>query len=302
MTHKANPRLIGGFVVGALVLTVIVFMVFGSGKYFVKKDIYVVYFPSSVSGLSPGDPVKVKGITIGAVKAVKPLISPDGEFYAEVFVEVESEAIMDLSDKPGQMTPAEIMNQLFESGLRAQLGVSSFVTGKQYVNLDLYADTDPLFMGFSDDYVEIPSVPTRTEKIQGTLEGFVEVIQGLDIKGLIESTKSLLASVDSLANMHEFKVTVDRLNEVLATTDTLFANVNSEVPEISANLKAASNAILLTAQRAEVLFARVDNVVSEEETEFSEAMDELERAARAIRLLAEELEENPSSVIRGKDD
>ena len=65
MTHKANPRLIGGFVVGALVLTVIVFIVFGSGKYFVKKDTYVVYFPSSVSGLSPGDPVKVKGITIG---------------------------------------------------------------------------------------------------------------------------------------------------------------------------------------------------------------------------------------------
>jgi paraquat-inducible protein B len=130
----------------------------------------------------------------------------------------------------------------------------------------------------------------------------VDVIQDLDIKGLIESTRSLLANVDSLARMREFKVTVARLNEVLATTDTLLANVNTEVPEISANLKAASNAILLTAQRAEGLFARVDNVVSEEEMAFREAMVELERAARAIRMLAEELEENPSSIVHGKDE
>ncbi|MGD8627448.1 MAG: MlaD family protein [bacterium] len=301
MTHKANPKLIGGFVVGALVLTVIVFMVFGSGKYFVKKDTYVVYFPSSVSGLSPGDPVKVKGITIGSVKTVKPLISPDGEFYAEVFVEVESDAIMDLSESPDQ-TSAEVMNQLFDRGLRAQLGVSSFVTGKQYVNLDLYTDTEPLFMGFSDDYVEIPSVPTRTEKIQGTLEGFVEVIEGLDIKGLIESTKSLLASVDSLANIEEFKEAAARLNDVLVTTDSLLVNLNTEIPEISSNLKQTSSAILLTARRADTLFSRVDDVVTVEEMEFRETMNELEKAARAIRNLADELEQNPSSVIFGKDD
>jgi len=302
MTHKANPRLIGGFVVGAVALAVIVFLVFGSGKYFVKKDTYVVYFPSSVSGLAVGDPVKVKGITIGSVKGVKPLISPDGEFFAEVFVDVEVEAVGELSNRPDLLTTDEIMNDLFDSGLRAQLGVSSFITGKQYVNLDLHSGTDPVFTGFSDHYVEIPSVPTRTEEIQGTLEGFVDVIQDLDIKGLIESTKSLLASVDSLTRMSEFKVAAARLSEVLATTDTLFTNINAEVPEISASLKETSEAILLTAEQAEVLFERIDDVVTEEEMAFRETMNELEKAARAMRLLAEQLEEQPSSMIFGKDD
>jgi len=36
--------------------------------------------------------------------------------------------------------------------------------------------------------------------------------------------------------------------------------------------------------------------------EFRETMNELEKAARAIRNLADELEQNPSSVIFGKDD
>ncbi|MFC1799796.1 MlaD family protein [Candidatus Eisenbacteria bacterium] len=302
MSQKANPRLIGGFVVGAVALAVIVFLVFGSGKYFIKKNTYVVYFPSSVSGLAAGDPVKVKGITIGSVKRVKPLISPAGEFFAEVFVDVQVEAVSELSNTPDLLTTDEIMNDLFDRGLRAQLGVSSFITGKQYVNLDLYTGTKPVFMGFSDDYVEIPSVPTRTEEIQGTLEGFVEVIQDLDIKGLIESTKSLLASVDSLTRMSEFRVAAARLNEVLATTDTLFTNINAEMPEISASLKETSEAIILTAQRAEVLFERIDNVVAEEEMAFRETMNELEKAARAMRMLAEQLEEQPSSMIFGKDD
>ena len=78
-----------------------------------------------------GDPVKVKGITIGSVKGVRPLISPDGEFFAEVFVDIQVDAVGELSTTPDQLTTDEIMNDLFDSGLRAQLGVSSFITGKQ---------------------------------------------------------------------------------------------------------------------------------------------------------------------------
>jgi paraquat-inducible protein B len=302
MRHRANPKLIGGFVLGAIVLSVVVFLVFGSGKYFIEKSTYVVYFPSSVSGLSTGDPVKVKGITIGSVKRVEPLFSPEGEFYAEVFVEVEGEAIKDLGGTPASMTEEEIMADLFGRGLRAQLGVASLITGKQYVNLDLYPGTKAVFMGYETDYIEIPSVPTRTEELQGTLEGLIETIQELDIVGLVESTKSMLSSVDSLARMPELRTTVTRLNHLVTTTDSLVTSLNTEIPEIAANLRETSSAISSTAQRANVLFGRIDKVVTEEEMEFRETMNELEKAARAIRMLAEQLEQHPSSVIYGKDD
>jgi paraquat-inducible protein B len=108
--------------------------------------------------------------------------------------------------------------------------------------------------------------------------------------------------VDSLANIEEFKEAAARLNDVLVTTDSLLVNLNTEIPEISSNLKQTSSAILLTARRADTLFSRVDDVVTVEEMEFRETMNELEKAARAIRNLADELEQNPSSVIFGKDD
>ncbi len=291
MKQRANPKLIGGFVAGAVVLAVIVSFVFGSGKYFVEKRTYVIYFQSSVSGLSTGDPVKVKGITIGSVRKVKPLFSSEGEFFAEIFIEVLGEAIRDLSYSPESTTQDEIMAELFDRGLRAQLGVASLITGKQYVSVDLYPGTEAVFMGFNDDYIEIPSVR----------KGIIDTIQDLDIMGLVESTKSMLASIDSLASMHELRTAVTQLNHLLTTVDTLLASLNTEIPEISANLRETSSAISLTAERAEVLLGRIDNIATDGEMEFRRTMNEFEKTARAIRMLAQQIEQHPSSVILGKD-
>ena len=44
MSNKPNTRLIGAFVVGAIVLIVLVFLVFGSGKIFERTDSWVIFF------------------------------------------------------------------------------------------------------------------------------------------------------------------------------------------------------------------------------------------------------------------
>jgi paraquat-inducible protein B len=302
MINRADPRVIGGFVLGAVLLAVVVFMVFGSGKYFVERQTYVVYFPSTVSGLAPGDPVKVKGITIGSVKGVKPLFSPDGEFHAEVFVELQGEAIRDLTYRSERMTREDEMQELFRRGLRAQLGVASLITGKQYVNLDLYPETEAVLKGFNTQYVEIPAVPTRTEELQATLENVIKTIQELDIAGLVETSRAALASIDSLAGSAELRSAIVSLNHAMVAADTLMVNLNTDLAEVSDNLRRASDAIAQSADRAEDLFSRLDGVVAEEEVEFRQTMIELEKAARSIRYLAEQLEQQPSSVIRGKQD
>ena len=71
MTKKANPKVIGAFVVGALLLATIGVVIFGSGKFFAKKFIWVLYFPGSVKGLTVGAPVTLKGVQIGTVADVK---------------------------------------------------------------------------------------------------------------------------------------------------------------------------------------------------------------------------------------
>ncbi len=61
MGKKTSTTAIGAFVIGAIALTVISVIVFGSGKLFATTVPCVFYFKGSVQGLSVGSPVKFKG-------------------------------------------------------------------------------------------------------------------------------------------------------------------------------------------------------------------------------------------------
>ena len=57
MAKQANRMMIGGFVVLAVFLLAASIVVFGSGRFFKKTELYVMYFEGSVKGLSVGAPL-----------------------------------------------------------------------------------------------------------------------------------------------------------------------------------------------------------------------------------------------------
>jgi paraquat-inducible protein B len=57
--QRANPKLIGGFVLGAIALVIIGLLAFGSGQYFAPRAA-VLYFAGSLAGLDVG-PVTFRG-------------------------------------------------------------------------------------------------------------------------------------------------------------------------------------------------------------------------------------------------
>ena len=54
MSKRASPTIIGAFVVGAVALLVVGLVAFGSMNLFRRPLTYVMFFDSSVSGLSVG--------------------------------------------------------------------------------------------------------------------------------------------------------------------------------------------------------------------------------------------------------
>src|SRR6185369_11107480 len=71
MSKRANPTLIGGFVIGAVVLLVAGVMLFGGGKLFQATQDFRLYFKENVNGLSVGAPVKFKGVEVGSVVSIQ---------------------------------------------------------------------------------------------------------------------------------------------------------------------------------------------------------------------------------------
>ena len=71
MSKKANPAIIGSFVVGAMVLVIVGVLMFGRGDFFSEKRTFVLFFDESIYGLDLGAPVIFKGVKIGSVADIK---------------------------------------------------------------------------------------------------------------------------------------------------------------------------------------------------------------------------------------
>ena len=70
MSERANPMVIGGFVVGAVLLFVVGIVVFSKGAFWIEKPTRVLYFEGSVAGLDVGAPVNFRGVRIGTVTKI----------------------------------------------------------------------------------------------------------------------------------------------------------------------------------------------------------------------------------------
>src|SRR5215831_9717542 len=132
MARKAKPALIGAFVLGAIVLAVVGLIIFGGGKFFTQRQVFVAYFDESVNGLTIGAPVTFNGVKIGSVTDIKVVVDRDEvKGWTPVFFEVEADRFEDRAGHRIKFEPgAPILKHLIDRGMRAQLETQSFVTGQ----------------------------------------------------------------------------------------------------------------------------------------------------------------------------
>ena len=88
MTQRANPAVVGGFVVGALVLLVAGVLMFGSGALLRERVSVVAFFTGNVRGLQEGSAVEFRGVQVAAVYpgdlpnlAAGDIFEVEGTFY-----------------------------------------------------------------------------------------------------------------------------------------------------------------------------------------------------------------------------
>ena len=93
MSKTASKTTIGAFVAGALVLLFVAIAVFGSGRLFQSTTRYVLFFDSSIKGLSIGSPVMFRGVPVGRVTEIQLAGSlQELIFQTPVFIELNDKA------------------------------------------------------------------------------------------------------------------------------------------------------------------------------------------------------------------
>jgi paraquat-inducible protein B len=308
MSKQANKTVVGGFVVGAIVIIIAGILIFGSGKFFEQKRQYVLFFEGSVKGLQIGAPVTFRGVRIGSVTDIKVYVSGrDAEFRVPVFIETEPDRLT-LSGETRRFWDraprGKLMQDLIKRGLRAQLGLQSFLTGQLYVALDFFPDSPIKLVGAEKGYSEIPTVITPMQEV-------AKVLKEVPLKELAQKLMSTADGVEKLVNAPEIMESIKTLDAFLKDSQALVKNLDGRVTQLAtsadetlrdaqklvrdvdAQVDPLASGLKGTMRDARKLLRNVDDQVAPIRTEMmktaqlaDDSLDQLKKTLAAIEALA----------------
>jgi paraquat-inducible protein B len=250
--RQANPTVIGGFVLGALVLVVVAIIVFGSGAWLKTRVAMVTYFPGSVQGLSVGAQVQFEGVQIGQVTAIGlDYVVADNGFRIPVSYDIWPDSIRVVGPQKADLDHAAFVKGLVEErGLRAKLEPVSWVTGQYLVSLGMGTATPPRYVGAGDRGIEIPA-------IESALGQIADMLQKLPLDDLVAGINGTLAAVRSLLDSGSIQTLIGRLDDTAVRVGRLSDGIGEQVKPLGEQL---GRTLAQYADLAERLAVRVDGV------------------------------------------
>jgi paraquat-inducible protein B len=314
MAKQANRMMIGGFVILASIIMAASLVVFGSGRFFKQTVKCVLYFDGSVKGLSVGAPVLFQGVPIGSVTSIVLEVDPAKlQLSIPVIIEYDPEKFhVGGGGQHVRRDPRKTIPKLIERGLRAQLGMQSFITGQLDIEIGFNpsaalcyapAQVDKIYK----DYIVIPTCKSTTEKL-------ADALQKLDLAALEQHLESAMDGIAKLANDPNLPESIRGLKETLHDARKLVTKVDRQVDPLAKDTKKTVKDI---GQLARNLDARVGGVSTSLDKTLSDArgfisqdsplmvdlentLHEISAMSRSLRQLADYLDQQPESVIFGK--
>jgi paraquat-inducible protein B len=255
--NRANPKLIGAFVVGAIALVVVGVLLLGGAQLFTQKRTFVAYFEGSVKGLNVGAPVEFQGVQVGSVTDIQlQFLTAEMEFRIPVFIQIE----------PGRMrqvgrqveAKGQLLTPLIDRGLRAQLEMQSFVTGQLAVQLGFHPDTPVKFVG-DGKIPEVPTVPTTMQEVAQNVTQALTEIRQLPIAQLIGQLADTAQGVNTIVHSPEVKELIGSMNTTAQVAERSITRMDEQIaPEMRGLVKTTLEAATALLRDSQQLVRRVD--------------------------------------------
>lgn len=256
---------------------------------------YVLHFNESLRGLSVGAPVTLLGLTAGEVTSVG-LELVKGDIRPRVEIVMYPERVLSYASKSEleadralladeQIRRALLKRLVEERGLRAQLRSGNLITGQLYVSLDYHPEAPKAKIDLTQETPAMPTVPSAIADLEEKLGSIVVKIDRMPLEAIGNDLKKDLETLDqTLASATKLISNAD---------DHLVPGLKTDVEDLHRTLVAVESAM----NNANASYLQ-SNAAAQEE--LRDTLREFTRAARSLRVLMDELESQPSSVIRGK--
>jgi phospholipid/cholesterol/gamma-HCH transport system substrate-binding protein len=335
MSEQAHYFKIGLFVLAASTLAVLGVIVLGAGKWFEKSMMVETYFYESVQGLEVGAPVRLRGVPVGRVEAVKLA----REEYGEVFdpktdsFPYRGLVLVRMSVRPNvavhltEDDEAVLMQRAVESGFRLRLA-SQGITGVLYVESE-FVDPErypPIRIVWTPKTPYIPSAPSTITELGADLRSLTRKLEQVDIDKISKNLDTMIVSVTRMVNdvqgqqlgtevkevMAELRGSVQdarhllgdaNLKHALKDSSAAMADLRRTAADLSVTAKDMRQAMTLLPEitaRLNTSLRRIDALLSAKGETIDDLLENLRSVTEELNYLTKTVEHYPSQVLFGE--
>ena len=299
------------------------FLLIVAGAQLLRQRVtYYIQFEESVGGLTPGDPVKYLGITVGRVEDARVSANAIGNIVVEISLEAR---------KVPNAIRQDTRALLFSQG----------VTGLKYIELQAVSQDSPVlahgdtlpatatFLSNLEERADLLTTrieallinltemtgPGNQRRMGRLIEAGTDLMENtsalvadnktdLDLivsnlaevtANLAATTKAMQATMDSVHSLAASENTRGALRDLRLTTAAVRQQLEGPLPALVVSLDRMSGRIDTTA-------LHIDQIVLQGRKDILDAMASLEETLSNVRETTELIRENPSILIRGRSD
>jgi paraquat-inducible protein B len=316
VSGKARPRLVGVFVIAAVLLLLGGLMAISSGGLFTPWRTWVVFLPGSATGLKEGSPVTMRGVQIGQVEEVELFFTGKGhEVGIMVVIQVRRGSIKTLDGvaRVASLSDAEVVRQQVAEGLRAEVKSSSPIAGQKSIALDFHPEREARFAGIKTPYPEVPTAASGMERLNEKIEETLKKISEIPIDEVVTQLRDTLQSAQQLLDSGDLHGAVTNLRITLATANETLKRADRTMGSLDELVAHTRTTMTTTNDTVKSLGAAVDNMsrtlatvdrnverTADTQFEAAQTLDEMRELMKSLRYLVDTLQQHPESLLQGK--
>lgn len=236
----------------------------------------VMYFSDSLRGLSVNAPIDFMGVEIGNVQAINTEFLQD---YTQIRMRVDAIVYPSRIANGNELDPqGTIFKNFVERGWRAQIRTGNLLTGQNYIAFDAFPKVKYATLNIRPDgVVEVPTTPTDLKGLQTQITEITEKVNKFPIVEIGQDVRKTLNTLET--TVQSTKKLVDQLDG-----------------KVAPNLQATLDDVRKTVRSSETILSSDAPM----QQDLRRALQQVTRAAASLQLMADQIEQHPESLIRGK--
>ncbi len=251
---------------------------------------FLLLFEQSVRGLSKNAPVEFRGITIGRVAEISfDLVEGADDPRIPVMIELDPSLVRPETALAMTKPDSVFFSEEIGKGMRAALKTGSLITGAMYVDLDYYADALPAKLGKSGAHTTFPTISSGFAQLEAKLTAILDKVQAMPLETTMADISA--AAAEAKTTIAEARTTLKEIEATAAAARKVLDN--PEFQGLPADLRESLEEI-----QKSVNSIGPDGAV---QGDLLRTLDELRATLRSMKALSSTIDDNPKSLLFGRD-